>query len=96
MTPEQKARVSIDVLLKQAGWHVCHTGAPALGLAHLDVKLAFKRVVDVDERLDVCPTQLSPQRGDNVRIREGLRKPQHVAQVPSHVVPVLDEIEAPL
>lgn len=23
MTPEQKARVSIDVLLKQAGWHVC-------------------------------------------------------------------------
>ena len=23
MTPEQKARVSIDALLKQAGWHVC-------------------------------------------------------------------------
>jgi len=24
MTPEQKARVSIDALLKQAGWHVCN------------------------------------------------------------------------
>ena len=24
MTPEQKARVSIDALLQQAGWHVCH------------------------------------------------------------------------
>ena len=24
MTPEQKARVNIDTLLKQAGWHVCH------------------------------------------------------------------------
>jgi type I restriction enzyme R subunit len=23
MTPEQKARVSIDALLTQAGWHVC-------------------------------------------------------------------------
>jgi len=23
MTPEQKARVSIDTLLQQAGWHVC-------------------------------------------------------------------------
>jgi type I restriction enzyme R subunit len=23
MTPEQKARVSIDALLQQAGWHVC-------------------------------------------------------------------------
>ena len=23
MTPEQKARVSIDALLKQSGWHVC-------------------------------------------------------------------------
>lgn len=23
MTPEQQARVSIDALLKQAGWHVC-------------------------------------------------------------------------
>jgi type I restriction enzyme R subunit len=24
MTPEQNARVSIDALLQQAGWHVCH------------------------------------------------------------------------
>lgn len=24
MTPEQKARVSIDVLLQQPGWHVCN------------------------------------------------------------------------
>jgi len=24
MSPEQKARVSIDALLQQAGWHVCH------------------------------------------------------------------------
>ena len=24
MTPEQKARVSIDALLVQAGWHVCN------------------------------------------------------------------------
>ena len=24
MTPEQKARVSIDTLLRQAGWHVCN------------------------------------------------------------------------
>ncbi|MFZ3082437.1 type I restriction-modification enzyme R subunit C-terminal domain-containing protein [Rhodoferax ferrireducens] len=24
MSPEQKARVSIDTLLQQAGWHVCH------------------------------------------------------------------------
>lgn len=24
MTPEQKARVSIDALLQQAGWRVCH------------------------------------------------------------------------
>lgn len=23
MTPEQKARVNIDALLQQAGWHVC-------------------------------------------------------------------------
>ncbi len=26
MTPEQKARVSIDALLVQAGWHVCDMG----------------------------------------------------------------------
>ncbi len=25
VTPEQKARVSIDALLQQAGWHVCNT-----------------------------------------------------------------------
>jgi type I restriction enzyme R subunit len=24
LTPEQKARVSIDTLLQQAGWHVCN------------------------------------------------------------------------
>jgi hypothetical protein len=24
MTPEAKARVSIDALLQQAGWHVCN------------------------------------------------------------------------
>ncbi|MDO8250309.1 MAG: hypothetical protein Q7T78_11425 [Rhodoferax sp.] len=24
MTPEKKARVNIDTLLKQAGWHVCN------------------------------------------------------------------------
>ncbi len=24
MTPEQKARVSIDALIEQAGWHVCN------------------------------------------------------------------------
>ncbi|MDD5334834.1 MAG: hypothetical protein PHS32_13955 [Rhodoferax sp.] len=30
MTPEQKARVSIDALLTQAGWHVCD-------MAHADI-----------------------------------------------------------
>ena len=28
MTPEQKARVNIDALLQQAGWHVCHMNDP--------------------------------------------------------------------
>jgi type I restriction enzyme R subunit len=33
MTPEQKARVSIDALLVQAGWHVC-------GMAHANIHAA--------------------------------------------------------
>jgi hypothetical protein len=48
MTPEQKARVSIDALLVQAGWHVCnvtdaniHAGDGAVkGVANREVETA--------------------------------------------------------
>jgi len=33
MTPEQKARVSIDALLKQAGWHVATSETAATSVA---------------------------------------------------------------
>lgn len=33
MTPEQKARVSIDTLLAAAGWHVCNVSSASLHAA---------------------------------------------------------------
>jgi hypothetical protein len=42
MTPEQKARVSIDALLVQAGLHVCNVAITKVPLSfgHLPSKLA--------------------------------------------------------
>lgn len=39
MTPEQKARVSIDALLVAAGWHVCNVAD-----VHLQRSKALRRV----------------------------------------------------
>ena len=41
MTPEQKARVSIDALLVQAGWHVCD-------MAHANIHAARGVLLDAD------------------------------------------------
>lgn len=49
-------------------------GAPALLLAHLQIEVAFERVFDVDQGLDVRPAQLSPLCGDNVRIGKASAK----------------------
>ncbi len=38
MTPEQKARVSIDALLQQAGWHVCNVADANIHAGSGDVK----------------------------------------------------------
>ncbi|WP_180129182.1 hypothetical protein [Rhodoferax sp. BLA1] len=49
MTPEQKARVSIDTLLAAAGWHVCHV--PRANL-HAATGVAFREVeAEVDAKL---------------------------------------------
>ena len=43
MTPEARARQTIDVLLMQAGWHVCSTGdanihaAPGVAIREFEV-----------------------------------------------------------
>ncbi len=38
MTPEQKARVSIDALLQQAGWHVCNVSSANIHAGSGEVK----------------------------------------------------------
>ena len=50
-------------------------------LAHLQVEIAFERVVDVDQGFEMRPAQLSPRCGDNLCFRNGFGKAQHVTQV---------------
>jgi hypothetical protein len=60
MTPEQKARVSIDALLVAAGWHVCHvadadiraSSSVAISLPSKDTQ--FRVVAEVDRRLPIA------------------------------------------
>ncbi|MCB8745694.1 hypothetical protein LHU53_02105 [Rhodoferax sp. U2-2l] len=48
MTPEQKARVSIDTLLAAAGWHVCNVSSTNL---HAATGVAIREVeADVDPK----------------------------------------------
>ena len=54
------------------------SGGPSFDAAHLDVEFAFERIVEVNQALEVGPGQLSPQRGDNLLVRKGLGKPNHV------------------
>ncbi|MDZ7937800.1 MAG: hypothetical protein U5M53_05765 [Rhodoferax sp.] len=47
MTPEQKARVSIDALCVQAGWHVCNVAdanVHAAGVAIREFPLSFSHL----------------------------------------------------
>lgn len=49
MTPEQKARVSIDALLVQAGWHVCNVADANI---HAATGVAIREVeTEVDTNL---------------------------------------------
>ena len=56
------------------------TGAPSFDPAHLGIKVALERIIQVDEGLEVRPAQFSPQRGDNLGIGERFREANHVAQ----------------
>ncbi len=49
MTPEQKARVSIDALLNAAGWHVCNVSDANI---HAATGVAIRKVeTEVDTNL---------------------------------------------
>lgn len=52
MTPEQKARVSIDALLQQAGWHVCNVADANI---HASTGVAI-REAEVDSNLQRAQT----------------------------------------
>lgn len=53
MTPEQKARVSIDTLLAAAGWHVCHLSCANL---HAATCVAVRKVeTEIDANLWRAP-----------------------------------------
>jgi type I restriction enzyme R subunit len=49
MTPEQKARVSIDALLVQAGWHFCNVANANLYAGDEDVKGVAIRELPLNE-----------------------------------------------
>jgi len=53
---------------------------PVFNPAHFRVKIAFQRVIEVDQRKEVRPRQLSQQRWDNFNIGKCLDKADHVAQ----------------
>jgi hypothetical protein len=62
-------------------WLLQSACTPAFLLAHLQVKIAFDGVVDVDQGFDMRPAQLSPHCGDKVGVGKDFSKTQHVAQV---------------
>ncbi len=61
--------------------------APALDAAHFGVKVALKRVLEINDRLEMGPAQLSQQCGDNLEIGKRLRETDHVAQRLVRVAP---------
>jgi hypothetical protein len=56
MTPEQKARVSIDALLKQAGWHVCSMADANI---HASRGVAWRYVNSLSTPVTALPTTCS-------------------------------------
>jgi hypothetical protein len=56
MAPEQKAIVSIDALLQQAGWHVCNVSDPnihaATGVAIREVLVESRPIYNAPKRED--------------------------------------------
>lgn len=55
--------------------------APALDTAHLRVELALQRLFERQQLAEMRPAQLSPQRGDNRFVGEGLRELHHAVHV---------------
>ncbi|MDO8772271.1 MAG: hypothetical protein Q7K57_26925 [Burkholderiaceae bacterium] len=55
MTPEQKARVSIDALLVRAGWHVCNVANANI---HAATGVAI-REAEVDSNLQRAQAMLA-------------------------------------
>ena len=69
MTPEQKARVSIDALLVQAGWHVCNV-ADAISLPPLAEQVRI--VAEVDRHLSFV-REIESEVGANLQHSQALR-----------------------
>jgi hypothetical protein len=61
-------------------WPAC-ARVPAFDAAHLGVKVAFERFVEVNDLAEVSPTQLSTQRVDNLGVRENLGEANHVEHI---------------
>lgn len=54
---------------------------PIVHLTHLDVEVAFERLVDVHDDLDTRPVQFSPQRGEKLVVRERAGQMSAVAKL---------------
>ena len=74
MTPEQKARVSIDALLQQAGWHVCdlaHTNILAAGSVAVSPIGAQREIIaEIEKRF----SRLDEGVGNLKRVKANLKR----------------------
>ena len=72
MTPEQKARVSINALLVQAGWHVCNVADA--NIMPLPPRTEQARIVaEVDRHLSVI-REVEAEVDANLRRSQALRQ----------------------
>jgi hypothetical protein len=62
---------------------------PAFNPAHFRIKFALERLIQRQQLAKVRPTQLSPQCGDNLLIRESLGKLDHPTQIFLCVAPTV-------
>ncbi len=58
-----------------------HVAAKPFQPAKLAVEIAFQRIVEIDQRFEVGPAQLSPQCGDFFLVRKCFGKTEYVAEI---------------
>ena len=77
MTPEARARQTIDALLMQAGWHVCNMADAnihaARGLPILPLEVQVRIVAEADRRLSLV-------RGVENEVDVNLKRAQSLQQ----------------